>query len=130
MTLYRMLNEKTRSVNQNRWGVEYSAMGPDGVWQTVDAESGNPLKTIQVVYNSVEYKPETGEEVVVRDPNITISTRDLDPFPKEGENWVFRLPESMNPGASTKLYKMKKQNFLREDVLGTCRIYLGEVKQS
>jgi hypothetical protein len=124
-----MLHNKTRSINKKLWGVPYYAIDPSGVEHRIDPVDGTDLKTIQVVYNTSGYDSKTGEETYVYEPNITIAISDLVPFPKAGETWVFYVPESPLPEAPLKPYQMHRERLIREDALGTCRIFLKAVKQ-
>ena len=129
MNLLAMLNRKTRSFNRDKWGVPYYAVDPSGVEHRIDPVDGTPLKTIQVVYNTSGYDGKTGEETYVYEPNITIALSDLIPFPKAGETWVFFIPENPLAGAELKPFQMHRERLIREDALGTCRVFLKSVKQ-
>lgn len=128
--LLQFLSTASKQVNESLFGVHFRAVGPDGIWKNIDAESGEPLKTMQIIYNSVDEDVQTGAEVIVRTPNVTISNRCLNPFPSPGEHWVFEVPENPMPGASMKQYAMSRDREYREDVLGVTTIYLIEMAQS
>ena len=129
MNLLARLSDKVKKVNQNRFGVPFAACDPNGVWHTLDAESGELLKTVQVVGNTVDSDVTTGEDVVVHTPNITISNRSLPTIPQAGEKWLFKVATSPYPDAPMKDYMMSEDRIYTEDYLGVTTIYMVEVEQ-
>lgn len=130
MNLFARLSTKTKELNQRRFGVSFSACSPDGVWYTNDAETGELLKTIQIVGNTIDTDVSTGDDVVVHTPNITISNRSLPRLPKAGERWLFKVATNPFPDAPLKDYMMSEDRIYTEDILGVTTIYLIEVEQS
>ena len=131
MNLMQRLREKGRDINKRFFGLEYSVIGPDGVVRTHEAnDPETKLKTEQILFNTIEIDPRTGEEIEISSPNITISVDSIDPAPKEGENWIFTLPVDASPNAETKQWAMNKNRFEREPALGKIRLYMVELEQS
>lgn len=133
-----ILSKHCRTLNKKIWGIPYYAIGPDGVKH--EYEPLNPtikLKTIQATWNTVTTDSATGEDLITYEPNITISTGDIVPFPKPGENWTFHIPKtpnpeddpSINPDAKLVAWVMHKTKIIREDALGTARIFLVRATQ-
>jgi hypothetical protein len=132
---YQRLSDYAKRLNEKFFGLPFQACGPDGKWQTLDASTidgeggGEELRTMQVVGNTVDVDANTGADVVSATPNITISNLCLDPFPKAGENWVFKLPETPHPDAPMIDWQMSKDRVYTEKVLGVTTIYLLKVRQ-
>lgn len=129
MNLLARLNKITKKVNQNRFGVLFEACGPDGVWHKLDAETQEPLKTIQVTSNSLDEDSLTGSDVVTKDPTITFSNSSFVTIPKAGERWLFRVASSPFEGAPLKDYLMSEDRVYTEDYLGVTTVKLMEVEQ-
>lgn len=129
MSLLATLSKKAVALNESRFGVPFQALGPNGEWQVNDAVTGLPLRTMQIVGNTVKEDAITGEDVLIKSPNITISKTCLSPFPKAGENWLFAVPVSAEVGAELKQYSMSLDRIYIEDILGVATIYLMEVEQ-
>ena len=130
MNLLARISQKAKTLNQNRFGVSFNAMGPDGTWHTLDAESGEPLKTVQVTGNSIDSDVVTGEDVVVKLPTITFSNRSLPQIPVAGEKWLFKIATTPFDGAPMKDYMMSEDRIYTEDIVGVTTVYLIEVEQS
>lgn len=130
MNLLHLLRDKSKKINESRFGVPFTARRPDGSLQTLDAVTGEPLRTMQIVYNTVRQDTVNGEDVVAPDPNITIHATSLDPVPNAGENWIFTIPVSPVPGAAMKSYLMSPDRIFKEDVLGAYTIQLQELIQT
>ena len=70
---------------------------PDGhtIDETVD---GRPL-TGQVLYDTVRVSPDTGEDIIVNNPVVTLRRSSLSRVPAAGEAWLVKIPESPLDGA-------------------------------
>jgi hypothetical protein len=129
-----MLFNKTKRINNRKFGFYFEALGPDGKWQTVDAETGEDLRTVQLVSNTVGENPEGSETVLVENPFVVIDNNCLSPFPQPGETWLFKIPPSSKEGddapENLKIMAMSRERLFQDDYLGVTRIYLQEVEQS
>jgi hypothetical protein len=65
---------------------------PDGLKQSV---------TGQVLYDTVVVSPDTGQEVVVNNPVITLRRSSLNRIPGPAENWFVKIPTT--PSATAEM---------------------------
>ena len=81
-----------KRLNQKDWGLPVIFTGPDGVIQDTDAETGDELQAVQILFDTVRVSPETGEQVTVNEPVVVMARSSLDPFPADGEKWLIQFP--------------------------------------
>ncbi len=116
--------------SENDWGLPVVLIDPDG--NTIDTKKDSTDRLSgQVLLNTVEYNPDTGEDVVIDDPVVTIRLASLTRIPENGEKWVVKLPESPDPGAQLVSYALspdKTMKFNRS--IGFVRMYLQKIEQS
>ena len=84
----------------------------------------------QVLYDTVRVNPDTGEDMVVEAPVITVRRSTLPRIPAPGENWYFEIPITPSETADKTPYMM---SLVRPPEggrsIGFIRIYLQEVEQ-
>jgi hypothetical protein len=82
-----------------------------------------------VLYDTRAEEPETGAEIVVHKPVVTLRRSSLDTIPGDGENWTVRIPETPIAGASMVDFALERPS---EDggAIGFIRLYLMRVVQS
>lgn len=95
-------------------------IGPDGVRQS------NLLG--QVLYDIVRLNPETGEEVVVETPVVTLRRSSLARIPQAGEKWLVEIPVTPSTTATTEQYTLGKPPEGGRS-LGVIRLYLQKIEQ-
>ena len=86
--------EDARTLNVRDWGLLVELKGPDGNEYKIDKVSGEPLKAPMLTYDRTRIQPETGEEMTVAQPVLTLSRLSLDRVPQPGEVWTVRIQES------------------------------------
>ncbi len=102
------------------FGLPIVLIDPDGAEQTVNG---------QVLYETVIENPETGQEIIVPKPVVTVRRSSLDRIPIAGENWFVKIP-------STPAVAAAKENYLLERPpeggrsIGYIRLYLMKAEQS
>lgn len=105
------------------FGMMVNLIGPDGIRD--DGLSG------QVLYDTVRINPDTGEEIVVDMPVVTLRRSSLARIPVAGENWIVEIPETPRAGASMVQYAMSPTRSPEAGKsIGFIRIYLQAVEQS
>lgn len=105
---------------EGRWGLPVTLIGPDGVRQS------NLLG--QVLYDIVRLNPETGEEVVVETPVVTLRRSSLVRIPQPGEKWLVEIPVTPSLTATTEQYALGKPPEGGRS-LGVIRLYLQKIEQ-
>jgi hypothetical protein len=105
----------------------------------VDESSGAEFRVInnstllqgQVLYDTIIDNPETGSEVIVHDPVVTLRRTSLlrVPIPTEKNRWLVSIPEKPSMTASLRAYVMGRPS---EDggSIGFIRLYLMKPVQS
>ena len=93
----------------------------DGITQNVNG---------QVLYDTVKFNPDTGEQVVVPDPVVVLRLSSLSRIPKAGETWHVKIPSTPSRTAPLKdfVYSSDKPPEGGES-LGIIRLYLQKASQ-
>lgn len=116
---------------EGRWGLPVSLVSPDGVRQ--DYKKGSLTQRLkgQIIYDIVRLNPDTGEEVVIRTPVVSLRRSSLERIPLAGENWIVEIPETPSESADLAPYVL---SFNRPpeggQSVGFIRLYLQQVEQS
>jgi hypothetical protein len=92
MNLRKLAVKDVKNLNVKDWGIPLELMGPDGTWYRTDNETGALLQALQVTYDYRKLDPQTGLEVIVNEPVITVSLSSLARIPIAGERWIVRIP--------------------------------------
>lgn len=86
--------EDCKRLNIRDWGLLVELISPDGIKYNIDKETGEPLKGLMTLYDRTRIIPETGEDVIVPEPIVTLSRLSLERIPAPGEKWTVRIQES------------------------------------
>lgn len=123
MTNIRELAESNLSITlEGDYSLPVELVSPGGKTQSV---------TGQVLYDSVEEAPETGEPVIVNEPVVTLRLSSLSPIPKPGEQWVVRIPSTPSTTAALESYSLDSDRSPENNKsLGIIRLYLHKIEQS
>jgi len=116
--------------SENDWGLPVVLIDPDGNTIVTKKDSTDRLSG-QVLLNTVEYNPDTGEDIVVNDPVVTLRMASLTRIPENGETWVVKIPQTPDPDADLVSYLLspdKAMKFNRS--FGFVRMYLQNLDQS
>ncbi len=107
---------------EGRWSLPVNAVDPLGI-RTEGIRA-------QVLYDIVRMNPDTGENMVVAAPVITLRRSTLARIPAPGENWFFEIPATPSETAEKIPYMMSPVRPPEGgSSLGFIRIYLQEVEQ-
>lgn len=66
-------------------------IAPNGIEQSV---------TGQILYDHRVENPDTGEEIIINEPVVTLRTSSLSPVPLAGEPWFVRIPTTPSESAA------------------------------
>ena len=103
--------------------------GATGTKYTLNTD-GDPLGG-QVLNDSIKINPATGEEVLVKNPVVTLRRSTLIKVPVAGEVWSVEIPISPDPLAEKKLYTIGAMRASDDgESIGYIRLYLEEVTQA
>jgi hypothetical protein len=84
--------------------------------RTLEGEFGQPIIFVspntgaeftvqgQIIYYTVERNPETGVQIRVERPIVTVRLSSLSEVPQPGETWAVRIPSGPAPGAAIETY--------------------------
>ena len=103
---------------------------PDGNEITASLNDDLGLRG-QIIYDTVKLNPDTGGEIVINNPVVSLRRSSLARVPEPGEKWLVRIPIEPSTTAA-------KQNFIISPTrppeggrsLGFIRIYLQKAEQS
>jgi hypothetical protein len=102
---------------------------PDGVKYTL-ATSGDPLVG-QILYDKIKIDPETGEEIAVKNPIVSLRRSSLTRIPQAGEVWQVQIPITPDPDAAKVSFILGKARGPEGGAsIGFIRLYLQEAEQS
>lgn len=108
---------------EGQWSLPVNLIGPDGI--RIDGLRG------QVLYDIVRLNPDTGEDVVVNTPVVTLRRSTLARIPLAGENWLVEIPETPSETATMRQYVISPTRPPEGGAsIGFIRIYLQQVEQS
>lgn len=86
--------QDTKRLNVRDWGLLVELIDPDGNKYNTDAETGEPLRAVQILYDTASIIPETGSDMVVFVETVVLSTLSLARVPVAGEDWIIRIQKS------------------------------------
>jgi len=107
---------------EGRFGLPVVLLSPDGERQTHSKNDPEQLLQAQVIYDTLQDNPDSGAEVIVHKPVITLRKSSLDRVPLPGERWAFSVPEEPRRDADQVWYLAERP---REDgsSIGFVRLY-------
>lgn len=131
MNLRELAVKDMKSQNVKDWGLPIELMDPDGTWYTTDNETGETLKAVQILYDYRKLNPDTGEEITVHEPIVTIARSSLARVPVPGEKWIVKMPTETSESATLETRVINKARSIEGGKsLGFVRLYPGSVEQS
>ena len=105
------------------WGLPVVLIDPDGT--IIDKSLNNPTEDLtgQILYDTTVVNPESGLDMIVHKPVITLRRSSLSRVPVAGEKWMVRIPETPDPSAAKILHRVERAP---EDgkSIGFIRLYL------
>jgi hypothetical protein len=102
------------------FGLPVILVSPDGAIQEVNG---------QILYDTKRVDPDTGLDMIVHQPVVTIRRSSLDRIPVAGEKWAVRIPEIPDPDAAKTTHAVERAP---EDgkSIGFLRLYLTRAIQA
>lgn len=93
MTNLRQLAESDLALtleSENQFGLPIVLIDPDG--NKIDQSIHGGALLGQVLYETVSVNPDTGEEMTVNNPVVTLRRSSLVRVPEPGEKWLVKIP--------------------------------------
>ena len=104
-------------------------VSPDGVVQSMSVNNPENRLSGQVLYDYSKFDPETGSEVIIRKPVVTLRRSSLDRIPVAGEKWIVKIPEIPSTTAPLVSHRLEKPPMGRASN-GKIRLYLVAITQT
>jgi hypothetical protein len=76
---------------EKEWSLPVVLKGPDGKIYDTSANDGERLGG-QVLYDIVRLSPDTGNNIIVNKPVVTLRRTSLERVPQAGERWIVQIP--------------------------------------
>jgi hypothetical protein len=109
------------------WGLPVILISPDGVEQSKSANDPTADLTGQILYDTTVIDPETGLQMIVSIPVVTLRRSSLNRIPVAGEKWIVQVPET--PDASAAKVDHMLQRIESGKAIGFVRLYLNRAEQ-
>lgn len=120
-----------KKLNISDWSLPVILIAPDGVKYALDAETNETLKAVQILYDRKEIDPDSGEQIMVKEPVVTLALSSLSRVPKDGENWSVQFPmDPTKPDVLTTFLFTSDKAFKDGQSLGFIRIYPQKADQT
>lgn len=108
---------------EGEWSLPVNLIDPDGA--RYDGLRG------QVLFDIVRVNPETGEEVTVQTPVVTLRRSALSRIPAPGENWIVEIPATPSEAAAKVQHVLSPTRPPEGGAsIGFIRLYLQAVEQA
>ena len=115
---------------EGEFNLPVELVDPDGNEITASLNDDLGLRG-QIIYDTVKLNPDTGEEIVINNPVVSLRRSSLARVPEPGEKWLVRIPIEPSTTAA-------KQSFIKSPTrppeggrsLGFIRLYLQKAEQA
>lgn len=98
LNLRRKIEQDLSRTIEREYGLPVSLVSPAGEEINTSVHTGEQLYG-QILYESVRVNPDTGEEIVLNNPAITLRRSSLSRVPEPNETWLVRIPTAPTEGA-------------------------------
>ena len=115
---------------EGEWALPVVLIDPDGVKYETSANDATMPLVGQVLYGKREFNPDTGQEVYINTPIVTLRVTSLTRVPANGEKWVIKIPTSPSTTASLVDFIFQGRPLEGGTSLGFIRIYPQKAAQS
>lgn len=105
-------------------------VAPDGVIQDKSANDPTDDLSGQVLFDYKKFDPETGAEVIVNSPVVTLRRTSLNRIPVAGETWKIKMPVVPDPNGVKETFIVKGRPPEGGRSLGIIRLYPSKPVQS
>jgi len=115
---------------ESEWGMPVELTTPDGQTQIYSANNPSEKLKGQILYFTRRENPTTGEQIIVREPVVSLRISSLIRVPAAGENWFIKFPVSPRPGAEMKSFLLTTDRSPEDGTdIGFARFYPQKILQ-
>ena len=115
---------------EGEYGLPVELISPDGEIINISANTGEPL-TGQILYDTVGINPETGEEMIVNNPIVTLRRSSLSRVPAPGATWAVKIPISPSTTADLETFIVDSEHSPEGGrSIGFIKLHLIKAQQS
>ena len=115
---------------EGQWGLPVELIAPTGEIINTSANTGETLKG-QVIFDTLSTNMETGEELIIGNPNVSLRLSSLSSFPSQTDykTWFVKIPTTPSESASLVLHKISEAPQGGRSI-GYITLFLEKVSQS
>lgn len=115
---------------EGAWGLPVVLIDPAGNRIDTSENTGDPL-TGQVLFDTVRVNPDTGDNMVIGNPVVTLRRSSLSRIPAPGERWLVKIPASSSTTAALDDFIIDSSRAPEGGKsIGFIRLYLRRAKQT
>jgi len=107
------------------FGLPVVLISPDGVKYDKSANDATQDLSGQILYDTTVLSPETGLDMIVHKPVVTLRRTSLARIPLATEKWMIMIPETPDPAATKVLHAIERAPEEGKSI-GFIRLYLTE----
>jgi hypothetical protein len=116
---------------ESDYGLPVELIAPDGTKQIYSANDPTELLMGQILYDSTIRDPNTGLDIVVHKPVVSLRRSSLTTVPDAtpGSRWAVRIPIRPSASAPKETFRLSRPTE-GGDSIGFVRLYLERIEQS
>ena len=111
------------------WGLPVVLIDPEGVVYDKSANDETLPLVGQVLYGKKEFNPDTGTEVYINTPIVTLRVSSLARVPQNGEKWAVKIPTTPSTTADLVTFIFDERPLEGGTSIGFIRLYLQKAEQ-
>lgn len=125
-----IIESDLRETLEGDFGLPVELIAPDGTKQLYSANDPTELLQGQILYDSLIQDPNTGLDVVVHKPVVSLRRSSLTTVPDAtpGQNWAVRIPLEPSVSAPKMTFRIGRVTE-GGDSIGFVRLYLERIEQ-
>lgn len=125
-----IIESDLRETLEGDFGLPVELIAPDGTKQLYSANDPTELLQGQILYDSIIQDPNTGLDVVVHKPVVSLRRSSLTTVPDAtpGQNWAVRIPLEPSVSAPKMTFRIGRVTE-GGDSIGFVRLYLERIEQ-
>lgn len=111
------------------FGLPVELIAPDGVIYDKSYNDPESLLMGQILYDTLVVDPDTGLEVIVHKPVVTLRKSSLEVVPQNGERWAVKIPVIPDRTADKETFLVERPTE-EGGAIGFIRLYLMKTEQA
>jgi hypothetical protein len=129
MNLREQIEADLEDTLEGDFGLPVILIAPDGT--IYDKSANQPTEDLmgQILYDTSVLDPDTGIEIIVHKPVITLRRSSLTVVPQDGEDWAVQIPITPSLTATKETFKLERP-VEEGGAIGFIRLYLMRAEQS